>query len=122
MNFSDSEIVASILCKNGFSTTRNSADADVILMNTCSIRENAEQRVRNKLRQYQKQKRTNPSLIIGILGCMAERLKKELLEEEKLVDLVAGPDSYRDLPNLIEEVEGGQKAVNVLIVSRRNLR
>lgn len=115
MNFSDSEIVASILCKNGFSTTRNSADADVILMNTCSIRENAEQRVRNKLRQYQKQKRTNPSLIIGILGCMAERLKKELLEEEKLVDLVAGPDSYRDLPNLIEEVEGGQKAVNVLL-------
>jgi tRNA-2-methylthio-N6-dimethylallyladenosine synthase len=115
MNFSDSEIVASILCSNGFSTTRNSADADVILMNTCSIRENAELRVRNKLRQYQKQKRTNPSLIIGILGCMAERLKKELLEEEKLVDLVAGPDSYRDLPNLIEEVESGQKAVNVLL-------
>lgn len=115
MNFSDSEIVASILCNNGFSTTRNSADADVILMNTCSIRENAEQRVRNKLRQYQKQKKKNPSLIIGILGCMAERLKKELLEEEKLVDLVAGPDSYRDLPNLISEVEGGQKAVNVLL-------
>src|SRR5688572_8834764 len=115
MNFSDSEIVASILCKNGYSTTRNALDADVILMNTCSIRDNAEQRVRNKLRQYQKQKRKNPSLIIGILGCMAERLKKQLLDEEKLVDLVAGPDSYRDLPNLIEEVEGGQKAVNVLL-------
>ena len=115
MNFSDSEIVASILCKNGYSTTRNSMDADVILMNTCSIRDNAEQRVRNKLRQYQKQKKQNPSLVIGILGCMAERLKKQLLEEEKLVDLVAGPDSYRDLPNLIDEVEGGQKAVNVLL-------
>lgn len=115
MNFSDSEIVASILCKNGYATTRNALDADVILMNTCSIRDNAEQRVRNKLRQYQKQKKQNPSLVIGILGCMAERLKKQLLEEEKLVDLVAGPDSYRDLPNLIDEVEGGQKAVNVLL-------
>lgn len=115
MNFSDSEIVASILSKNGFSTTRNPLGADVILMNTCSIRDNAEQRVRNKLRQYQKQKKTNPSLVIGILGCMAERLKKQLLEEEKLVDLVAGPDSYRDLPNLIQEVESGQKAVNVLL-------
>lgn len=115
MNFADSEIVASILCKSGYSTTRNSLEADVILMNTCSIRDNAEQRVRNKLRQYQKQKKKNPGLIIGILGCMAERLKKQLLEEEKLVDLVAGPDSYRDLPNLIDEVEGGQKAVNVLL-------
>lgn len=115
MNFSDSEIVASILTQEGFTTTRNSEDADVILMNTCSIRENAEQRVRNKLSQYNKRKKTNPSLVIGILGCMAERLKKELLEQEKLVDLVAGPDSYRDLPNLIEEVESGQKAVNVLL-------
>lgn len=115
MNFSDSEIVASILSKEGYTTTRNSEEADVILMNTCSIRENAEQRVRNKLSQYNKRKKTNPSLVIGILGCMAERLKKELLEQEKLVDLVAGPDSYRDLPNLIEEVEGGQKAVNVLL-------
>lgn len=115
MNFSDSEIVASILCNSGFSTTRNSADADVILMNTCSIRDNAELRVRNKLKQYQKQKRENPSLIIGILGCMAERLKKQLLEEEQLVDLVAGPDAYRNLPELISEVEGGQKAVNVLL-------
>jgi len=115
MNFADSEIVASILSKNGFSTTRDSKDADVILMNTCSIRDNAEVRVRNKLRQFQKQKRQNPGLIIGILGCMAERLKKDLLEEEKLVDLVAGPDSYRDLPNLINEVESGHKAVNVLL-------
>ncbi|MFD1552150.1 tRNA (N6-isopentenyl adenosine(37)-C2)-methylthiotransferase MiaB [Putridiphycobacter roseus] len=115
MNFSDSEIVASILIGEGFSTTRDSSIADVILMNTCSIRENAEVRVRNKLSQYQKQKRNNPKLIIGILGCMAERLKKDLLEEEKLVDLVAGPDAYRDLPGLIQEVESGQKAVNVLL-------
>jgi len=115
MNFSDSEIVASILIEKGYSTTKDSSIADVILMNTCSIRENAEQRVRNKLSQYQKQKKNNPKLVIGILGCMAERLKKGLLEEEKLVDLVAGPDSYRDLPILIEEVESGQKAVNVLL-------
>lgn len=115
MNFSDSEIVASILSENGYSTTKNVDEADVILMNTCSIRENAEQRVRNKLSQHNKRKKDNPSLVIGILGCMAERLKKDLLEQEKLVDLVAGPDSYRDLPNLIEEVEGGQKAVNVLL-------
>ncbi|MGV6862572.1 MAG: tRNA (N6-isopentenyl adenosine(37)-C2)-methylthiotransferase MiaB [Putridiphycobacter sp.] len=115
MNFSDSEIVASILINEGFSTTQDPKNADVILMNTCSIRDNAEQRVRNKLSQYQKQKRENPKLIIGILGCMAERLKKNLLEEEKLVDLVAGPDSYRELPILIKEVESGQKAVNVLL-------
>ena len=115
MNFADSEIVASILSENGFTTTRNSTDAHVILMNTCSIRDNAEVRVRNKLKQFQKQKKQNPDLVIGILGCMAERLKKQLLEEEKLVDLVAGPDSYRDLPNLISEVESGQKAVNVLL-------
>ncbi|NOQ74272.1 MAG: tRNA (N6-isopentenyl adenosine(37)-C2)-methylthiotransferase MiaB [Crocinitomix sp.] len=115
MNFSDSEIVASILSDEGYTTTRNAEDADVILMNTCSIRENAEQRVRNKLSQYNKRKKKNPSLVIGILGCMAERLKTDLLEQEKLVDLVAGPDAYRDLPNLIEEVNGGQKAVNVLL-------
>lgn len=115
MNFSDSEIVASILSDNGFSTTKNVDEADVILMNTCSIRENAEQRVRNKLSQHNKRKKKNPGLVIGILGCMAERLKKDLLEQEKLVDLVAGPDAYRDLPNLIEEVESGQKAVNVLL-------
>ncbi|WP_070138575.1 tRNA (N6-isopentenyl adenosine(37)-C2)-methylthiotransferase MiaB [Crocinitomix algicola] len=115
MNFSDSEIVASILSEEGYTTTRNSEDADVILMNTCSIRENAEQRVRNKLSQYNKRKKQNPSLVIGVLGCMAERLKKDLLEQEKLVDLVAGPDAYRDLPNLIDDVVGGQKAVNVLL-------
>lgn len=115
MNFSDSEVVASILSNNGYSTTRDVEEADVILMNTCSIRENAEQRVRNKLSQHNKRKKQNPELVIGILGCMAERLKKDLLEQEKLVDLVAGPDAYRDLPNLISEVETGQKAVNVLL-------
>ena len=115
MNFSDSEVVASILVGQGFVTTRNEAEADVILINTCSIRDNAEQRVRNRLTQFNKAKREKPGMIIGILGCMAERLKKNLLEEEKLVDIVAGPDSYRDLPNLITEVEGGQKAVNVLL-------
>jgi tRNA-2-methylthio-N6-dimethylallyladenosine synthase len=115
MNFSDSEVVASILINQGFTTTRNEEEADVILINTCSIRENAEQRVRNRLTQFNKAKREKPGMVIGILGCMAERLKKDLLEEEKLVDLVAGPDSYRDLPNLIAEVEGGQKAVNVLL-------
>lgn len=115
MNFSDSEVVASILSENGYSTTKDVNEADVILMNTCSIRENAEQRVRNKLSQHNKRKKENPGLVIGILGCMAERLKKDLLEQEKLVDLVAGPDAYRDLPNLIGEVESGQKAVNVLL-------
>ncbi|MFN3917020.1 MAG: tRNA (N6-isopentenyl adenosine(37)-C2)-methylthiotransferase MiaB [Flavobacteriales bacterium] len=115
MNFSDSEIVASILIKEGFATTRNADEADVVFLNTCSIRDNAEQRVRNRLKEFKKKKEEKPSLIVGILGCMAERLKKDLLEEEQLVDLVAGPDAYRDLPNLISEVEGGQKAVNVLL-------
>jgi tRNA-2-methylthio-N6-dimethylallyladenosine synthase len=115
MNFSDSEIVASILANEGYETTQDEEEADVILMNTCSIREGAEQRVRKRLTQFQKKKRHKPSLIVGILGCMAERLKTDLLEEEKLVDLVAGPDAYRSLPQLIEEVEGGQKAVNVLL-------
>ena len=115
MNFADSEVVASILAKEGFSTTQNSAEADVILMNTCSIRDKAEQRVRKRLTEFRAQKKENPDLVVGILGCMAERLKKNLLEEEKLVDIVAGPDSYRDLPNLIEEVGTGQKAVNVLL-------
>jgi len=115
MNFSDSEVVASILVSAGFSTTQESSEADLILINTCSIRDNAEQRIRNRLRQFNKAKKERPGLIIGILGCMAERLKTNLLEEEKLVDIVAGPDSYRDLPGLIEEVEGGQKAVNVLL-------
>lgn len=115
MNFSDSEVVASILTNQGFTTTQDQHNADVVLINTCSIRDNAEQRVRNRLTQFNKAKRENPGMVIGILGCMAERLKKQLLEEEKLVDLVAGPDAYRELPNLIEEVEGGQKAVNVLL-------
>jgi tRNA-2-methylthio-N6-dimethylallyladenosine synthase len=115
MNFSDSEIVASILSKEGYTTTSNQDDADVILLNTCSIRDKAEQTVRNKLKQFKNKKKRQPGLVVGMLGCMAERLKTQLLEEEKLVDLVAGPDSYRDLPNLITEVEGGQKAVNVLL-------
>lgn len=115
MNFSDSEIVASIMTAEGFSTTRNAEEADVVLLNTCAIRDNAEQRVRNRLAQFQSAKRKKPELVVGMLGCMAERLKAQLLEEEKLVDLVAGPDAYRDLPNLVSEVETGQKAVNVLL-------
>ena len=115
MNFSDSEIVASILNQSGFGTTRNHHEADVILLNTCSIREKAEQTVRNRLNAFRKQKKDNAGLVVGVLGCMAERMKQSLLEEEKLVDLVVGPDAYRDLPNLIEEVDGGQKAVNVLL-------
>jgi tRNA-2-methylthio-N6-dimethylallyladenosine synthase len=115
MNFSDSEVVASILGKEGFETTRNIEEADVVLINTCSIRENAELRVRKRLEEFKKQKRDNPNMVVGILGCMAERLKQNLLEEEKLVDIVAGPDAYRDLPNLIDEVGTGQKAVNVLL-------
>jgi tRNA-2-methylthio-N6-dimethylallyladenosine synthase len=115
MNFSDSEVVASILKENGYSTTRNIDDASVVLINTCSIRDNAEKRVRNRLTEFKKKKRDNPELVVGILGCMAERLKKSLLEQEKLVDLVAGPDAYRDLPNLIDEVGTGQRAVNVLL-------
>jgi tRNA-2-methylthio-N6-dimethylallyladenosine synthase len=115
MNFSDSEVVASILAQDGYSTTRNIAEADLVLINTCSIRDNAEQRVRNRLTEFQHHKQQNPELVVGILGCMAERLKKNLLEEEKLVDIVAGPDAYRDLPNLISEVGTGQKAVNVLL-------
>ena len=115
MNFSDSEVVASIMSENGFSTTRDLEQADVVLINTCSIRENAETRVRKRLTEFKKKKADNPDMVVGILGCMAERLKKSLLEQEKLVDLVAGPDAYRDLPNLIDEVGTGQKAVNVLL-------
>jgi len=115
MNFSDSEIVASILSEEGFSTTRALEEADVILVNTCSIREKAEERVRNRLLTFKKLKRQKPELVVGVLGCMAERLKETLLEQEKLVDLVVGPDAYRDLPHLIEKVGSGQKAVNVLL-------
>ena len=115
MNFSDSEIVASILNKEGFGATRNSDDADLILLNTCSIREKAEQTVRKRLTEFKKIKKKRPGMLIGMLGCMAERLKSKLLEEEKLVDIVVGPDAYRSLPGLIVEAEGGQKAVNVLL-------
>ena len=115
MNFSDSEIVASILTGNGFETTKDYKTADVIFINTCAIRDQAETRVRTRLQDFKKLKKQNPSLIVGVLGCMAERLKSKFLEEELLVDIVAGPDAYRDLPNLIEQVEGGQKAVNVLL-------
>ncbi len=116
MNFSDTEIVASILKNSGYATTNNFNEADVIFVNTCAIRENAELRVRQRLTEFKKAKKNNPSLIVGVLGCMAERLKSKLLEEEKLVDIVAGPDAYRDLPGLIEKVEeNGHKAINVLL-------
>ncbi len=115
MNFSDSEIVASILQEQGFGATRNVEDADLVLLNTCSIREKAEQTVRKRLTEFRKIKNQKPGLLIGVLGCMAERLKAKLLEEEKLVDMVVGPDAYRTLPGLIEEAETGQKAVNVLL-------
>lgn len=115
MNFSDSEIVASILAGKGYATTSDEAEADLVLINTCAIRENAEQRVRQRLTEFKKSKKENPSMIVGVMGCMAERLKSKFLEEEKIVDIVVGPDSYRDLPRLIETVEGGQKAVNVLL-------
>lgn len=115
MNFSDSEIVASILQKEGFQTTRNFEDADIIFVNTCAIRDNAEQRVRTRLGEYNRVKRRKPGLIIGVLGCMAERLKGKLLEEEKLVDIVVGPDAYRDIPNLIKSAEDGRRAINVIL-------
>jgi tRNA-2-methylthio-N6-dimethylallyladenosine synthase len=115
MNFSDSEIVASILQDKGFETTKDFTNADVIFINTCSIRENAEVRVRNRLKEFTQAKVRNPGMIVGVLGCMAERLKAKFLEEEKLVDVVVGPDAYRDLPNLIDQVDSGQKAVNVLL-------
>ena len=115
MNFADSEIVTSVMIENGFDTTSDPKDADVIFINTCSIRENAETKVRNKLVHYNALKRNRPSLTIGILGCMAERLKSKLLEEEQMVDMVVGPDAYRDLPRLLAEVDGGQKAVNVFL-------
>ncbi len=115
MNFSDSEIVASILSESGFETTNDHSNADVVFINTCSIRENAEQRVRNRLKEFAIAKVKNPGMVVGVLGCMAERLKSKFLEEEKLVDVVVGPDAYRDLPNLIDRVDDGQRAVNVLL-------
>jgi tRNA-2-methylthio-N6-dimethylallyladenosine synthase len=115
MNFADSEIVASILNKEGFGATRNVEEADLIFINTCSIREKAEQTVRKRLTEFRKLKLQKKGMLVGVLGCMAERLKSKLLEEEKLVDIVVGPDAYRSLPGLVEEAEGGQKGVNVLL-------
>ena len=116
MNFSDSEIVASILNKENYSTTKDISEADLVFVNTCSIREKAEQTVRKRLEVYNSIKKSvNPKMVVGVLGCMAERLKEKFLEEEKLVDIVVGPDAYRDLPNLIKEVEDGRKAVNVFL-------
>ncbi len=115
MNFSDSEIVSSILADEGFDTTEDLAGADLVLLNTCSIREKAEQTVRMRLKQINSHKKRKPGMLVGVLGCMAERLKSKFLEEEKIVDLVVGPDAYRDLPQLIAQVDGGQKAVNVLL-------
>ncbi len=115
MNFADSEIVASILNENGFGATNDFEEADLVLLNTCSIREKAEQTVRKRLTEFRKAKLRKPGMLVGVLGCMAERLKEKLLEEEKLVDLVVGPDAYRTLPGLVEEAGSGQKAVNVLL-------
>jgi tRNA-2-methylthio-N6-dimethylallyladenosine synthase len=115
MNFADSEVVASILNSNGYAATKNCEEADLIFVNTCSIREKAEATVRKRLTEFRKLKKVNPGMLVGVLGCMAERLKEKFLQEEKLVDLVVGPDSYRTLPGLIEEAETGQKAVNVLL-------
>ena len=116
MNFSDSEIVASILADQGFNTTQNLEDADLVLVNTCSIRDKAEQTVRKRLEKYNAVKRDhNPKMKVGVLGCMAERLKTKFLEEEKIVDLVVGPDAYKDLPNLLAEVDEGRDAINVIL-------
>ena len=115
MNFADSEVVTSILINHGYGTTSNINEADTILLNTCAIRDNAELKIRNRLKGFTELKKKNPSLTIGILGCMAERLKIKLIEEEKLVDLVAGPDSYRDIPNLLSKLEFEEKAINVFL-------
>jgi len=115
MNFSDSEIVASILDNEGFSTTQQLEDADLVLVNTCSIREKAELTVRKRLEKFNAVKKTRPHLKVGVLGCMAERLKHKFLEEEKIVDMVVGPDAYKDLPNLIQEIDQGRDAVNVIL-------
>lgn len=115
MNMADSEVIASILSENGYSTMPNEESADVIFLNTCAIRENAEDKVWHRLRELKARKQQEPDLIIGVLGCMAERLKAKLLDQEQMVDLVVGPDAYRDLPNLLAKVDDGQKAVNVLL-------
>jgi tRNA-2-methylthio-N6-dimethylallyladenosine synthase len=115
MNFSDSEIVASILNEQGYNTTQNLEEADLVLVNTCSIRDKAEQTIRKRLEQYNAVKRINPNMKVGVLGCMAERLKSKFLEEEKIVDMVVGPDAYKDIPNLLKEVEEGRDAINVIL-------
>ncbi|WP_395052022.1 tRNA (N6-isopentenyl adenosine(37)-C2)-methylthiotransferase MiaB [Flavobacterium sp.] len=115
MNFSDSEIVASILANNGYNTTQILEEADLVLVNTCSIRDKAEQTIRKRLEKYNAVKRTNPNMKVGVLGCMAERLKEKFLDEEKIVDMVVGPDAYKDLPNLLAEVEEGRDAINVIL-------
>lgn len=116
MNFSDSEIVASILTEQGYNTTQKLEEADLVLVNTCSIRDKAEQTIRKRLEKYNAVKRSiNPSMKVGVLGCMAERLKDKFLEEEKIVDMVVGPDSYKDLPNLLKEVDEGRDAINVIL-------
>ncbi len=115
MNFSDSEIVASILSEEGYNTTDNLEEADLVLVNTCSIRDKAEQTVRKRLDQYNRIKKKNPGMKVGVLGCMAERLKSKFLEEEKIVDMVVGPDAYKDIPNLLRDVEEGRDAINVIL-------
>jgi tRNA-2-methylthio-N6-dimethylallyladenosine synthase len=116
MNFADSEIVASILTQQGYNTTQNLEEADLVLVNTCSIRDKAEQTIRKRLEKYNAVKRSiNPGMKVGVLGCMAERLKDQFLEQEKIVDLVVGPDAYKDLPNLLKEVEEGRDAINVIL-------
>ena len=115
MNFADSEVVASILLQHGFGATNNCREADLIFINTCSIREKAETTVRKRLTEFRSLKKEKPGMLVGVLGCMAERLKEKFIEQEKLVDIVVGPDAYRSLPGLIEEAETGQKAVNVLL-------
>lgn len=115
MNFSDSEIVASILSEQGYNTTQNLEEADLVLVNTCSIRDKAEQTVRKRLQEYNAIKKINPTMKVGVLGCMAERLKEKFLDEEKIVDMVVGPDAYKDIPNLLKEVEEGRDAINVIL-------
>ncbi len=115
MNFSDSEIVGSIMAEDGYETIDGAENADIIFINTCSIRDNAEQRIRKRLKEIKRMKKNNPNLKVGILGCMAERLKQQLLDEEDVVDLIVGPDAYRDLPNLIKTVESGRRAINVIL-------
>ncbi|MFN5884887.1 MAG: tRNA (N6-isopentenyl adenosine(37)-C2)-methylthiotransferase MiaB [Bacteroidota bacterium] len=115
MNLADSEVMASIMLDKGYKTTSDPLEADVVFLNTCAIRDNAESRVWGRLRELKHQKKKNPGMIVGVMGCMAERLKAKLLEQEQLVDIVVGPDAYRDIPKLIQQVEEGQKAVNVLL-------